>query len=141
MKSMLMRMEGSQIKVFKPHLLSIKKESLVCELKDVLAGADWMSKIIPGDEAVVECQVVEEVELCGTLKDVAIAAENALYYLHNIGIVHRDVKPVSVPHTCFMPPGHIGYTLDHTYKFVYREKVEDDTEVDDQKEQEFTSIQ
>ncbi|KAD2021893.1 hypothetical protein E3N88_42003 [Mikania micrantha] len=65
------------IRVVKVENARVGVQSLVCELKDVLAGSDWMSKIIPGDEAVVECQVVEEVELCGTLKDVAIAAGKA----------------------------------------------------------------
>ncbi|KAD4982063.1 hypothetical protein E3N88_18734 [Mikania micrantha] len=82
--------------------------------------------------------------------------ENALYYLHNIGIVHRDVKPLLARFiTCeccacscnwelrMIPSLKCIITGIQTPgdKFVYREKVEDDTEVDDQKEQEFTSIQ
>ncbi|KAI3677572.1 hypothetical protein L6452_36838 [Arctium lappa] len=45
---------ADQIKAFKPQLVSIKNESLVGELKEALAGSDYMPEIIPGDEGVIE---------------------------------------------------------------------------------------
>lgn len=35
----------------------MKNESLVSELKEALAGADYMPEIIPGDEGVIEVSV------------------------------------------------------------------------------------
>lgn len=42
------------MKTFKPQLVSIRNESLVEELKEALADADYMPEIIPGEQGVIE---------------------------------------------------------------------------------------
>ncbi|PWA81903.1 1-deoxy-d-xylulose-5-phosphate reductoisomerase 1 [Artemisia annua] len=45
---------AEQVKAFKPQLVSIRNESLVGELKEALADADYMPEIIPGEQGVIE---------------------------------------------------------------------------------------
>ncbi|KAJ9568251.1 hypothetical protein OSB04_004217 [Centaurea solstitialis] len=45
---------AEQVKTFKPQLVAIRNESLVNELKEALAGADYMPEIIPGEQGVIE---------------------------------------------------------------------------------------
>lgn len=44
----------SQVKTFKPQLVAVRNESLVDELKEALADADYKPEIIPGEQGVIE---------------------------------------------------------------------------------------
>lgn len=43
-----------QVKTFKPQLVAVRNESLVGELKEALADADYKPEIIAGEQGVVE---------------------------------------------------------------------------------------
>lgn len=42
------------MKTFKPQLVAVRNESLVDELKEALADAEYKPEIIPGEEGVIE---------------------------------------------------------------------------------------
>nr|QBB78631.1 1-deoxy-D-xylulose-5-phosphate reductoisomerase [Artemisia argyi] len=84
---------AEQIKAFKPQLVSIKNESLVAELKEALAGSDYMPEIIPGDEGVVEVArhpdcvtVVTGIVGCAGLKPTVAAIEAG----KNIALANKE---------------------------------------------------
>lgn len=43
-----------QVKTFKPQLVAVRNESLVDELREALADADYKPEIIPGEQGVIE---------------------------------------------------------------------------------------
>lgn len=43
-----------QVKTFKPQLVAVRNESLVSELKEALADADYKPEIIAGEQGVIE---------------------------------------------------------------------------------------
>ncbi|RRT67178.1 hypothetical protein B296_00039505, partial [Ensete ventricosum] len=49
---------GTQVKRFKPQLVSVRHESLIGELKEALADAEQKPEIIPGEEGIVEVSCV-----------------------------------------------------------------------------------
>ena len=43
-----------QVKTFKPQLVAVRNESLVGELKEALADADYKPEIVAGEQGVIE---------------------------------------------------------------------------------------
>ncbi|XP_077253656.1 1-deoxy-D-xylulose 5-phosphate reductoisomerase, chloroplastic-like [Tasmannia lanceolata] len=73
---------ADQVKTFKPQLVSVRNESLVDELKEALADADYKPEIIPGEEGVIEVArhpdavtVVTGIVGCAGLKPTVAAIE------------------------------------------------------------------
>ncbi|KAH9621185.1 hypothetical protein KSS87_002552 [Heliosperma pusillum] len=65
---------ADQVKRFKPELVAVRNESLVGELREALADADYKPEIIPGEEGVVE-PTVAAIEAG---KDIALANKETL---------------------------------------------------------------
>ncbi|KAK1407242.1 hypothetical protein QVD17_38856 [Tagetes erecta] len=84
---------AEQIKAFKPQLVSIKNESLVGELKEALADADYMPEIIPGEQGIIEVArhpdcvtVVTGIVGCAGLKPTVAAIEAG----KNIALANKE---------------------------------------------------
>nr|ACI45244.1 1-deoxy-D-xylulose 5-phosphate reductoisomerase [Stevia rebaudiana]CAD22156.1 1-deoxy-D-xylulose 5-phosphate reductoisomerase [Stevia rebaudiana] len=84
---------AEQIKAFKPQLVSIQNESLVGELKEALADADYMPEIIPGDQGIIEVArhpdcvtVVTGIVGCAGLKPTVAAIEAG----KNIALANKE---------------------------------------------------
>lgn len=43
-----------QVKTFRPQLVAVRNESLINELKDALADADYKPEIVAGEQGVIE---------------------------------------------------------------------------------------
>ncbi|KAI3981485.1 hypothetical protein MKX01_007412 [Papaver californicum] len=73
---------ADQVKTFRPQLVAIRNESLVDELKEALADADYKPEIIPGEQGVIEvarhsdaATVVTGIVGCAGLKPTVAAIE------------------------------------------------------------------
>ncbi|XP_074316907.1 1-deoxy-D-xylulose 5-phosphate reductoisomerase, chloroplastic [Silene latifolia] len=73
---------ADQVKRFKPELVAVRNESLIGELREALADADYKPEIIPGEEGVVEVArhrdavtVVTGIVGCAGLKPTVAAIE------------------------------------------------------------------
>lgn len=84
---------ADQVKAFKPQLVSIRNESLVGELKEALADADYMPDIIPGEQGVIEVArhpecvtVVTGIVGCAGLKPTVAAIEAG----KNIALANKE---------------------------------------------------
>nr|AWH12898.1 1-deoxy-D-xylulose 5-phosphate reductoisomerase [Atractylodes lancea] len=84
---------AEQVKTFKPQLVAIRNESLVDELKEALADADYMPEIIPGEQGVIEVArhpdcvtVVTGIVGCAGLKPTVAAIEAG----KNIALANKE---------------------------------------------------
>ncbi|KAF9625538.1 hypothetical protein IFM89_023849 [Coptis chinensis] len=73
---------AEQVKTFRPQLVAVRNESLLNELKEALADADYKPEIIPGEQGVVEVArhpdavtVVTGIVGCAGLKPTVAAIE------------------------------------------------------------------
>jgi 1-deoxy-D-xylulose-5-phosphate reductoisomerase len=73
---------ADQVKTFKPQLVAVRNESLLDELREALADADYKPEIIPGEQGVIEvarhpdaATVVTGIVGCAGLKPTVAAIE------------------------------------------------------------------
>ncbi|KAK9669443.1 hypothetical protein RND81_13G130500 [Saponaria officinalis] len=89
-----------QVKRFKPELVAVRNESLVGELKEALADADYKPHIIPGEEGVIEVarhpdavSLVTGIVGCAGLKPTVAAIEAG----KNIALANKETLIAGAP--------------------------------------------